>query len=333
MSTSNEVPEPFAGRPHLVILGAGASRAALPNGDRFGRQIPLLADLPDILQLDGILNEHGIDLNGRDFEELYSDLHSADPENPLLSELEDAVRNYFASLKLPPEPTIYDYLILSLRNKDFIATFNWDPFLFQAASRNRMAGPQPLLAFLHGCAILGVCDEHMWKGAIQGSCSECGRPYRPSRLLFPVKDKDYDVDAHISGEWSGFEAALREAYILTIFGFGAPSTDAKAVEIMESAWKSTGKRELEETEIIDIKRRNELKEKWDPFIVRAHYRTYHEFTGSTIARFPRRSCEVIWNQFMMLKVPHDNPAPVDVSLPDLQDWFQQLITGEQVTDT
>ncbi|MHA1748548.1 MAG: hypothetical protein ACTSXN_02865 [Promethearchaeota archaeon] len=34
-------------------------------------------------------------------------------------------------------PTIYDYLILSLRKKDVIATFNWDPLLVQAAWKNR----------------------------------------------------------------------------------------------------------------------------------------------------------------------------------------------------
>lgn len=29
-------------------------------------------------------------------------------------------------------PTIYDYLLLSLRKKDVVATINWDPLLVQA---------------------------------------------------------------------------------------------------------------------------------------------------------------------------------------------------------
>jgi hypothetical protein len=45
------------------------------------------------------------------------------------------VREYFAQLELPVEPTIYDALLLSLRDKDAVFTFNWDPFLFQAHLR------------------------------------------------------------------------------------------------------------------------------------------------------------------------------------------------------
>jgi hypothetical protein len=52
--------------------------------------------------------------------------------------------------KLPNEPTIYDHLVLSLRPKDLIATFNWDPFLYQAFVRNGHVGDMPYLAFLHG---------------------------------------------------------------------------------------------------------------------------------------------------------------------------------------
>jgi hypothetical protein len=32
-------------------------------------------------------------------------------------------------LELPDHPTVYDHLLLSLRKKDAIFTFNWDPFL------------------------------------------------------------------------------------------------------------------------------------------------------------------------------------------------------------
>jgi hypothetical protein len=37
--------------PHVVILGAGASRAAFPNGDAKEKRLPLLVDLPDCLDL------------------------------------------------------------------------------------------------------------------------------------------------------------------------------------------------------------------------------------------------------------------------------------------
>jgi len=34
---------------HTFILGAGASRAAFPNGDKFGRALPLMCDFVDVL--------------------------------------------------------------------------------------------------------------------------------------------------------------------------------------------------------------------------------------------------------------------------------------------
>lgn len=42
--------KPFAAPlPHVVILGAGASKAAMPDGDKSGKMIPLMDNLPDIL--------------------------------------------------------------------------------------------------------------------------------------------------------------------------------------------------------------------------------------------------------------------------------------------
>ena len=45
----------FVERPHLVVLGAGASRAAFPDGDKNGKRLPLMADLVDTLGLRSLL--------------------------------------------------------------------------------------------------------------------------------------------------------------------------------------------------------------------------------------------------------------------------------------
>ena len=45
------------------------------------------------------------------------------------------IHDYFHSLRIPPTPTLYDHLLLALRKKDVVATFNWDPLLLQAAKR------------------------------------------------------------------------------------------------------------------------------------------------------------------------------------------------------
>ena len=38
-------------RPHVVLLGAGASYAAFPNGDKNGRKLPLLKDFVQVIGL------------------------------------------------------------------------------------------------------------------------------------------------------------------------------------------------------------------------------------------------------------------------------------------
>lgn len=62
------------------------------------------------------------------FELLFSKINGKPEYAKLQRILEPEVRDYFKSLKLPDEPTIYDYLILSLTEKDAIITFNWDSF-------------------------------------------------------------------------------------------------------------------------------------------------------------------------------------------------------------
>ena len=37
--------KPSFGGPHVVLLGAGASRAVCTNGDKHGRKLPLMSDL------------------------------------------------------------------------------------------------------------------------------------------------------------------------------------------------------------------------------------------------------------------------------------------------
>src|SRR5437016_2179224 len=39
----------FPGVPHVVILGAGASNAAFPDGDKNGKPLPLLDDLANVV--------------------------------------------------------------------------------------------------------------------------------------------------------------------------------------------------------------------------------------------------------------------------------------------
>jgi hypothetical protein len=145
----------MGGGGHVVILGAGASIAStLRNSELNGKKLPSMDNFIDIVGLGDIVESIPKQLVAKNFEELYSNLHKVNPESDEIIEMENRVYRYFSDMKLPEEPTIYDYIVLSLRSKDLIATFNWDPFLFQALQRNFQVADIPNSAFLHGSVII-----------------------------------------------------------------------------------------------------------------------------------------------------------------------------------
>ena len=129
----------MGGGGHVVILGAGASIAStFRNNELNGKQLPSMDNFIDVVGLNDIIDSIPKNLVAKNFEELYSNLHKANPKSKEIIEIERRVYGYFKDMKLPNEPTIYDHLVLSLRPRDLIATFNWDPFLFQAFNRNKI---------------------------------------------------------------------------------------------------------------------------------------------------------------------------------------------------
>jgi hypothetical protein len=64
-------------RPHVVILGAGASLAANPSGGARGRPLPLMSNVVDVLGLRSLVEGAGHDAN-QSFESLYSSLYAID---------------------------------------------------------------------------------------------------------------------------------------------------------------------------------------------------------------------------------------------------------------
>src|SRR5689334_11769613 len=108
-------------RPHVFLLGSGASVAAFPAGDIQEQRLPTMTDFIEVLQLEPLLAEAGINGRGQNFEAVYSDLYDNQPE--VASRIQEHVRDYFTRLGLPPEPTLYDSLLVTLRAKDVVATF------------------------------------------------------------------------------------------------------------------------------------------------------------------------------------------------------------------
>lgn len=148
--------------PHVVILGAGASRASFPKGDANGKRLPVMADLIECLELNSLMEAAGFK-NVSDFEAIYDEISTSGQHPSLKAEIESRVKTYFEALEMPDTPTLYDFLILSLRETDFIATFNWDPFLVKAYIRHREIAKLPRLLFLHGNVMIGVCHRpNLW---------------------------------------------------------------------------------------------------------------------------------------------------------------------------
>lgn len=320
--------------PHVVILGAGASRAACPQGDRNGKHLPLNKDLNELLRLKELFDNWNEPLLNN-FEDTYSTLFER-KEKEKVRELEQRVYEYFRDLKLPDHPTIYDYLVLSLRDTDLIATYNWDPLLVEAYARNRDAGlAMPHLAFLHGNIAVAYCekDRRMGNGLL---CPVCHEPFKPTKLLFPIKEKDYASDGFIRTQWDVFEQALQRAFMITIFGYGGPKTDKKAIEAMKLAWGKPDKRTLEQTTFITNNKRNEdrLTSEWADFVFSHHYTIYDDYFSSWIAHHPRRTGEAWWNQNIEAKFISNNSAPKTKTLEELWQWFERFKEPEkkQATD-
>lgn len=316
--------------PHVVLLGAGASRAALPNGDAQGRRLPLMSDFSGIVPIGEILDRAAIEYRGRNFEELYSGICEDAGLTQVRHELEEVIYDYFASLSLPEHPTLYDYLILSLRRKDVIATFNWDPFLLQAARRNRLRGSElPRILFLHGNVAAGYCRRDRVHGPRGAICSRCCGRFEPYPLLYPVTLKSYDDHPAIADAWRMAKATMKAAFWVTAFGYGAPASDVAAVRLLLEAWGGGKARKMEEFEIIDVRPEVELLATWERFVFETHYEVHTSAYDSWLFHHPRRTGEAYLNAYIEARFVDENPIPKDASFEDLWKWCQPLLERER----
>lgn len=313
---------------HTFLLGAGASRAAFPKGDMFGRKLPLMNDFVEIVGLEEFFNDNSIDYSNQNIEEIYSNLYSANPNSEVIIELNERIIEYFSLMKIPDKVTLYDELILSLQKKDAIFSFNWDPLLLQAFSRNHTLNELPSLYFLHGNVSVGVCEKDQRAGYINNRCSVCGEKFSPSKILFPIKNKNYNKDLFIESEWQALSLYLDNSFMFSIFGYSAPTTDVEARELMKSAWNKNKRTELNEIDIIDKRPREKVEENWEGFIYKSHGGIYDNIRDTQSFRYARRSCES-WGYAILQCDPwSENNLPKFESLVDLQNWVKPLIEEE-----
>ena len=56
-----------------------------------------------------------------------------------------------------------------------------------------------------------------------------GQRCKPVPLLYPIKNKDYHKDNYIEKAWDIFQDRLGRSFMLTIFGYSGPKSDAEAL--------------------------------------------------------------------------------------------------------
>jgi hypothetical protein len=286
-------------RPHVVILGAGATMAAIPNGDKNGKKSSVMNGFIEALEMTEIINGIKLKTRSNNLEDIYSELHSRPECDAIREELDRRIRSYFSALELPSQPNIYDLLLLALRKKDLVATFNWDPLLLQAYQRvRRFTKDLPDLAFLHGNVLVGYCRNHKCGGILTARCWECGESFQPVPLLYPVAHKNYASDPYIQDNWKAVRNKLVRAYFVTVFGYSAPKTDAEAIALMKDAWGAVEERTLEDFEFIDIRDEDALITSWEEFVHSHHYQVHSDFFSSSLAQHPRRTTVELFDRTM-----------------------------------
>lgn len=326
----------FGGGGHVVILGAGASIAATKkNPELSGKQLPSMDNFIQLVGLTDIVESLPTKLRAKNFEVLYSKLHSDNPHSDEIVEIEKRVYDYFKDMELPNEATIYDYLVLSLRPRDLIATFNWDPFLYQAYCRNGSAADMPRLSFLHGNVSIGYSKKDKRCGPAGMYAKSTGNLMEPTRLLYPIDKKNYTDDEFINIEWERVKYWLESDSTkrVTIFGYGAPKTDVEAITLMNQAYGTADKRNMEQFEVIDIKPEEDVVKTWKGFIHSHHYDYSNDYFESSLAYNPRRTFES-YHQHNLPLTPSEvfsesNPMPHDFkTLEELWDWHKELVDAE-----
>jgi hypothetical protein len=316
--------------PNTFLLGAGASRATFPNGDKFGRKLPLMNDFVKIVGLEEFFNKLSIDYSSQNIEEIYSELYSNNPKSRIIAELNELIIYYFSALQIPDDVTIYDELILSLQKKDAIFSFNWDPLIMQCYIRNLSIKELPQIYFLHGNVFIGICEKDKHSGYMGTRCSACGELLIPSKILFPIKEKEYSKDPFIKNEWGLLNHFLSNSFIFTIFGYGAPITDIEARGLMINPWKNNKRKEFNEIEVIDVKSKEEIDKIWGDLFHKDHRQRRRDIRDTLAFRYPRRSCEAFGSAIMQVDPWKERRLPKFKKLKDLQDWIGPLVEEEVV---
>jgi hypothetical protein len=160
------------------------------------------------------------------------------------------------------------------------------------------------------------------------NCPKCGKPLEPSKLMMPTPNKRYDSDSFVKREWRKVRSYLKEAYMLTIFGYSAPDSDALATDLLCSEWTASQVRSLSEVEVINPISEDYARERFSKYIFSNHWKYTDNFYNSWMAKHPRRTCEALWAETMEGVFFNDSSFPKNEAWEELYDFFQPYFETE-----
>jgi len=144
-----------------------------------------------------------------------------------------------------------------------------------------------------------------------------------------VREKNYRDDPFIANEWEVLESFLCRAYLFTIFGYSAPTSDIDAVSLLKDTWQRNPLKEVAQIDLINTAPSKTLEESWNEFFVRDHYGIHTEFRTTRLARFPRRTCDAFAAATLLCEPwAESRPLPEFQALEELQRWAQPLVDEE-----
>lgn len=117
---------------------------------------------------------------------------------------------------------------------------------------------------------------------------------------------------------------------VTIFGYSAPISDVEAITIMKEAWGNPEKdKQFTQLELIDIQSESKLTKSWKNFIFSHHYEITNDFFKSSIVRFPRRTGEVFFANYLESKWYEENYPPRFNTHKEMWNWYKPFIEAEK----
>ena len=189
--------------------------------------------------------------------------------------------------------------------------------------------PTTELVFLHGNIAVGFCKSHKRYGTFGTDCPICGKPLKRMKLLYPIKEKNYTNDILIQNFWNMFKNNLKNAFMVTIFGYSAPKTDTKAICTMEEIFKMKKTRQLDEIMFVSNQNNDAVYANWKSFIYTHHYEVYNNFYDSFLANHPRQTGEAYGARYLEAEFIESNPIPRNFDFPRLWSWFEKFKNVEE----